>query len=258
MCIVTIVCLSYGLYRNKANLLTEVHGYKKDTFTRYKDGELVAGDTLTASIQSKDNNLGIIAIRFDTAGKIRNGTYTFKIKQSGASDWYYVNTYNAKAFGGYTFFPFGFPSIADSKDKTYIIELESHAVALSDAVAVAHVESAIQAKHKFSKEEVFNDKHTLVTLLYVNLVHIIFDKSVQTIFLTLSAFFLVAFIIGQRLQRIKVKPTHTKKYAHVIKKEFRYVYIILRPLFVFLNYIGSTFLRMVKLLTYFYNWIGKE
>jgi len=47
----------------------------------------------------------------------------FRIKEKGSNDWFYENTYYFDEPAPAHLYPFGFPMIKDSKDKTYIIEL---------------------------------------------------------------------------------------------------------------------------------------
>ena len=89
--------------------------YTSSIFTSFKTGELLSGDTIRGEFRAKDNNLGIISIRFSTFNRISSDVFTFRIKEKGKKEWYYVNAYKSKEFGGYDLFPFGFPIISTRK-----------------------------------------------------------------------------------------------------------------------------------------------
>jgi hypothetical protein len=87
---------------------------------KYNDSnklELLKGEKIAEEFKAKYNNLGIIAIKFDTHFKVNNDYLQFKIKEKNSVDWYYVNSYKVDQFRNNEYFPFGFPEIKESKNK---------------------------------------------------------------------------------------------------------------------------------------------
>lgn len=274
ICVASVIALSYGVFKEKSNLSIVMHQYSKDVFETYKEGELLTGDKISATIFSRENNLGIIAIRFDTLGRLNDDLFTFRIKEKGNKDWYYENVYEAKKFGGFVFFPFGFPIINDSKDKYYTIELESQYGQKGNAVAIAQEEPAIVAKHKFNKAELLATKALLVPLGMSALVSIMQIKHVWYIFFGTVSFLLLPFLVKNyvkvRIVEISIKNPIKKieyrVYKDKLRKRLGYLYELIEPLLTLVQFIvGKSFRFIVRVISYlvkgvfvFYKWLGKE
>lgn len=86
--------------------------------------ELQPGQTVGQTFISPVNSFGSLEVRFNNYF-LRDELYViFRIKESGAEDWYYQNTYGAKDFYNGWFYPFGFPVITNAEDKEFYFELE--------------------------------------------------------------------------------------------------------------------------------------
>ncbi len=101
-------------------VIVESHG-----FADKENKDLFKGEKVIDQFKAKNNNLGIISVKFNTKGKINNDRLLFRIKEINKENWYYVNFYNVDQFQNDQYFPFGFPQIKDSKGKIYQIEIES-------------------------------------------------------------------------------------------------------------------------------------
>lgn len=106
--------------------------------------KILSGQKRMAEFTARVNRLGAIKINLDVYSQALEGTDTydaliFRIKEKDAKSWYYQNRYNNIIHGSKWYanldyerlthssivFPFGFPVIADSRGKTYQIEIES-------------------------------------------------------------------------------------------------------------------------------------
>lgn len=102
--------------------------HNKSTFTTSTYSKLTKGHKLSGEFEARENNLGIVAIRFQSFMRIPykdEDTLVFRIKEKGEKAWYYSNTYRSGLTYDVPFLPFGFPKIDNSKGKTYVFELVS-------------------------------------------------------------------------------------------------------------------------------------
>lgn len=132
--------------------------------TNYK--EIHKGEKINGVFYSRDNNLGIVAIRFNTYGRINKDKLIFRIKEKGANNWYYENAYKVDQFQPNNFFTFGFPIIKDSKDKIYIFQLESTKGKKKDAVAISNISPIFLMKYQYPKQELLSNRTRLIFHLW--------------------------------------------------------------------------------------------
>jgi len=118
-------------------------------------------EKITGIIKANENFLGILSVNFDKESVInKNGTLVFKIKEFGNKKWYAINRYDVRELPGLPQYPFGFPPITDSKDKTYLFEL-----ALinnnNDSITIKDDNQIITTYYQFPKEYLFSNSQNL-------------------------------------------------------------------------------------------------
>lgn len=94
----------------------------------YKESlkELTVKDKkIIGNFVAKDNNLGIIMLRYVAYVKKGTDPLIFRIKEKGQENWYATVNYQSGLIQNNSLFTFGFPLIANSKGKEYIFELFS-------------------------------------------------------------------------------------------------------------------------------------
>ena len=156
--ITSFVVITYMYYTKQVLFSIIQHSYSKKSFITFPSGELLSGSLATGKFKALEDNLGIIEIRFLTYGRVTADSIVFRLKEKSSKEWYYVNTYKAKEFGGYPLFPFGFPIINNSKDKIYYFELESLYGRKERAVSISTFEPVIITKHKFNLPYLLENK----------------------------------------------------------------------------------------------------
>lgn len=156
-----------------------------------KLGEILTGEKITGKFKAKEDNLGIVSLRFNTFGRINNDILIFRIKEEWDEKWYYENEYKVDQFQQYGFFPFGFPIIQDSKDRRYSLEIESTNGKTKNAVSISEYSPIFEAKYKFSRDEILSSKKELITFLYKKVLNSFTDKN--NIFISIIFFFPLAF-----------------------------------------------------------------
>ncbi|KKT49547.1 MAG: hypothetical protein UW41_C0005G0050 [Candidatus Collierbacteria bacterium GW2011_GWC2_44_18] len=126
-----------------------------------RSGEMVKGDIATGEFRSSFPNLGIVAVRFYTFYRSNSDILRFRIKEIGQKDWYYSADYKTDQFQQNKLFPFGFPVINESKDKSYAFEIESLSGATGSGVFIHPVFPAMVDHHVFTKKEVLSSAKNL-------------------------------------------------------------------------------------------------
>lgn len=133
--------------------------------THVPKGKLEKGDYILGEFLAKENNLGILSLRFQTFFRpayANEDLLFFQIKQKGAKTWYYQNTYRDGFIYDIPFFPFGFPIISNSKNKIYEFKITSLKGDDTNSVALSERYQSIAAKYKFTKHELLQSKVSLL------------------------------------------------------------------------------------------------
>ncbi len=142
------------------------YNHSNSAFTKLTFNPLYKGSEIEGQFVARDNNLGIVSIRFQTF--IRppyslEDHYIFRIKEKGSKAWYYQNIYRSGLVYDVPFFPFGFPQIANSKGKIYqfqIISLNGNPV---NALEISNRRPILVSKYKYSGHELLQNKKELMS-----------------------------------------------------------------------------------------------
>ena len=112
----------FGTHSLNPSTIISRHNWQQ--FTDKRDKRILAHQKIQGEFTATNNRLGIVEIKFNVFYETIHDTLIFRIKEKGDTDWYYQSEHNniAQTQG---FFPFGFPVISNSKNKTYEFELES-------------------------------------------------------------------------------------------------------------------------------------
>ena len=146
------------------SVLLQKHSTKE--LTALKRGEILAGEKVTGRFAASENNLGILSVRFLNRFRDSNtDVFSFRLKQEGASDWYYQNTYLVDQFRSNDLFPFGFPKISNSAGKTYYFEIESLYGREGNAGELSLLPPVFVTKYKFSKADLLQNKKELLIFM---------------------------------------------------------------------------------------------
>lgn len=134
------------------------------------DNHLFKGEKVVAKIKATENNFGILLFRFAKLSGIVSDTVVFRIKKEGEGKWYYENKYTANQFQPDQYFTFGFPLIANSKDKTYVFEIKSLTGTYKNGIGVSLVEPQAALVYKYSQDDLKNYK-VLSTFIFKKFVY---------------------------------------------------------------------------------------
>lgn len=167
------------------SVLVISYNHSADNFTSITHNRLLKGQKLAGEFVAKDNNLGIVALRFKSFQRIPykdEDILVFRLKEKGARSWYYQNQYRSGLTFDVPFLPFGFPKIADSRGKTYIFELESLKGNSFNGVALSSRRPFLVSKYQMDKSELLHNPRQLVSFLITK-----FSNSFYTIDITYSS-----------------------------------------------------------------------
>jgi hypothetical protein len=165
--------------------------YSKSIFTNFRSMEILKGQIVQGNFVARENNLGIVSVRFNNFEKINSDSLIFKIKEKDASDWYYSGKYKVDQFQPNDFFTFGFPKIANSINKEYTFQLESVSGTTGDAVALSDIEPVMQTKYQFSKADILQNKAILPRIVLKKILYAYADLN----FFVSSLPFLLPFVV---------------------------------------------------------------
>jgi len=167
--------------------------------------KLLKGEKIIGEFRAKENDLGIIMVRFNNYIKpdfASEDTVLFKVKEENQNKWYYVGEYRSGSFEHQDYYPFGFPIIANSQGKVYQFEIVSLSGNSNNALEVNRNQPILLTGYQFPKSEIFGSKFKIVSFLikksfysFTNL-NFIFSS---TIYLLPLFFYLLLFLINRHL-----------------------------------------------------------
>lgn len=111
---------------------------------------LLKNDSFKIEFTNPLPRLGIVSLRFLTFSRINQDSLAFSIKSKAQKDWYYSNVYKTDQFQPGQLFPFGFPQITDSENKTFSLEVTSLSGSPISAVALSSISPVITTRQVFS------------------------------------------------------------------------------------------------------------
>ena len=173
--------------------LTPSKARKTDEF----DNHLLAGEKIEFTVQSSENNLGIVLFRFAQLSAIVTDSVVFRIKEKGADKWHYENTYKADQFQGNEYFTFGFPPLENSKSKTYVAELESLSGTYEHGIGFSRVRPQAAIVYSYTREQL-KDLETISSFIIKKLVYVLNNLDIwqnwriliASLFIYLSIYFI--------------------------------------------------------------------
>lgn len=124
---------------------------KASNLTPPKQDELLSGDIVRGLFYSNYQNLSTISVRFYNMDRDSDDTLIFRLKESGQNGWLYQAKYKTDQFYPHELFPFGFPVIKDSNNKTYLFEIESLYGTTGHGIFIDYKAPVFLAKFHFEK-----------------------------------------------------------------------------------------------------------
>ncbi|MBI4091752.1 MAG: hypothetical protein HY427_00900, partial [Candidatus Levybacteria bacterium] len=181
-----------------------------------EDEHLLKGEKIVGKLRASANNIGILLVRFSQLSAIVTDRVLFRIKEEGESKWYYENNYNANQFQPNEYFTFGFPSILDSKGKTYQFEVESLSGTFKNGIGLSSKKPQTALVYKYTKEDLKNF-NTLLVFMEKKLIYVI-NNSISLIDLQILSLLTVPFLFVFFTREKKIKVSDAIKMLPSTKK----------------------------------------
>ncbi len=165
---------------------------------------LLKGEKFIGQVTASEDNFGILLFRFNQLASIVSDRVVFRLKENGQESWHYEHIYNANQFQDNQYFAFGFPPFINSKNNTYIFEIESLSGTYNNGIGVSMTEPQVALVYKYSIRDLKNlntlSSFTSKKLTYVTR-NVNFLKDWKLLVLYLLPFALIYFF---RKKKIKV------------------------------------------------------
>lgn len=176
--------------------------YSHETMAGNNWSEIIKGNVVSGSFNSKFQNLGIVGIRFDNLDRINNDEIEFRIKESNHETWDYSSIYKTDQFQKDRIFPFGFPTVTNSKDIQYYYEIESMRGATGSAVKISTKQPTVIVRSVFTKKMLLSDVRLMFYFVTNKIINIFGDVEFSHNFIVYSLplfIYLVSEYLGQSL-----------------------------------------------------------
>lgn len=205
------------------------HNHSKDSFTNIPNKKLLKGEKITGEFVAQDDNLGILAIRFKQGRRIpweKEDILQFRIKEKGATEWYYENEYYSGLTFDVPFLPVGFPVIQDSKGKTYYFEFESLRGNAQNGLVLDTKRPVLASRYQVDRHELIDRPDKLLNFLVFKTINSLDTPDIlYSSLIYLLPFWLYVLWITKaldpllspllkRYQKSALKKTITKIYQH--------------------------------------------
>lgn len=180
--IISVIGLSIGMWFMSLFVFGNPYGFfsienihSKKSIVQQKTTKLLKEETVKIEIKAVESNLGIMSMRFGEYVKTGvEDTIQFRIKEKDANVWYHTSTIQSGAIEYQSLYPFGFPLIADSKGKSYVIEITSLAGDEKNAITIDVNNPRVSTVYILSRQMVMKDFSTLrsfVMLKFITVFH---------------------------------------------------------------------------------------
>ena len=156
---------------------------------------------INGELVSSYPNLGVITIHFERPNS-KKGSFEFELKELGKKEPYYKAKYALQDVYYLPSFPFGFPPVADSKNKIFLIKLRPSILSTKKEGIV------YEMLYSFDKKSLFQGKDTIqfisgkITQYWKDLLY-----SNNIIFYLTPTFFFLLFALVHLISKDRVKNT---------------------------------------------------
>ncbi len=189
---------------------------------------------------AKENNLGIIELKFNNNNQFLDTQIRFRIKENGSENWYYESYYNTDQIKDNKYFPFGFKPITGSKNKKILIEIQT-----DQNIDGSVFEPSTKIYAKYSKPDSFLAIFCFILKKIINLTF----STTGFFILLLIVFFYYFLLIKFHSHLFK----NTLLLINIIKKEFKkffllkisFTLIFVNSVFIFIHDHLATILKKI-------------
>lgn len=190
------------VYTSRYSFLTSEEIYKKESVNMKNVIDNVIKITekpFIFSFVAKENNLGVVLFpilnRIPSQEVKNNRLLIIKMKENDESKWYAVQETNLAKIASTTSLSFGFPIIADSKDKKYTFELNTKNVSEVNAPSLNVNSFVISTISQANKKELLLNPRLLSTHLINKAQSFISNKTAFLVLLCVAPFLVILLLL---------------------------------------------------------------
>ncbi|MCX6732580.1 MAG: acyltransferase [Candidatus Roizmanbacteria bacterium] len=160
----------------------------------------------TFSFISQENNMGVILVHLtSTIGKITNKRilvdptkhqkFVIRMKEEGTNDWYASQDTSPAEIGNSASYPFGFPLISNSKDKTYVVEMLIKDIDYSSTILFNKDTYTLYTVHQIPKQTLLKNPLMLISHIGNKLQTALANPEAQLVMMCILPFFILLFVL---------------------------------------------------------------
>lgn len=198
-----LVFIFFAAYTSQFNFFSGQKKYKDIITSSVKITDRPFSFTFTA----QEDNMGIILLHLtnvvgDTlpkdAKKINPNIrqrFQIRMKEMGANEWHATQDTAPAEIGNSASYPFGFPVIAESKGKTYLVELSIVNVDYSSAVLFNKDEYTLTTVHQIPKKTLLTNPYKLMVHTGEKLQTAFANPEALVVLMCVMPFFILLFVL---------------------------------------------------------------
>ncbi|MCX6730415.1 MAG: acyltransferase [Candidatus Roizmanbacteria bacterium] len=160
----------------------------------------------TFSFVSQENNMGVILVHLtSTMGKItnkrifvdptKNQRFMIRMKEKGMDNWYASQDTSPAEIGNSASYPFGFPLISNSKDKTYIVEMLMKDIDYSSTILFNKDTYTLYTIHQIPKQTLLKNPVMMISHIGDKLQTALANPEAQLVMMSILPFFILLFVL---------------------------------------------------------------
>lgn len=194
----------YKLSNEQNNNITTIT--QKEKWTQADSSSaILAKKKIYGNFTAQTDNLGIVTIPFNTHNRSIDDRVVFRIKQADNDDWYYQGIYNTNQIQTNIAFPFGFPTIKNSKNISYIFEIESLHGTSTDFLSLSETNPYFLIKYKFTKSDLTKNPFVLSQFIIAKTVEqipLLKFREIMLIFMFSAFFPLILYLVLKNMKKV--------------------------------------------------------
>ncbi len=150
----------WTIFQYDGSFFSLSYGHPLQTIDNFSNDKINKGNSVAGQFTAKRDNLGTVNINFTLGQRVayaKEDRLIFRIKEVGSQKWYYENIYRSGIIYDTPFFPFGFPIIENSKNKSFRFELISLKGNEDNAIALRRGFPTFESRYIVNRRDVLAD-----------------------------------------------------------------------------------------------------
>lgn len=197
-----VVTIFFSTYTSQFNFFSQQRKYKDIIPAPVK----ISSDPFTFSFTAQEDNMGVALVHLtnevgDSVLSIGTGDplhpqkFRIRMKELDSEEWYASQETAPAEIGNSTSYPFGFPPIVNSKDKTYMIEMAIVNIDYRSTVIFNRDEYQLTTVHQIPKQTLLKNPLKMLTHIGGKLQTAYTNPEAQLVGLCITPFFLLLYLL---------------------------------------------------------------